>query len=556
MGSSLYIPSFSLSSFAQDISKPYTSMNAYTAGAIDADGNLLKPESSIDGYEYFVIKIKKIIDQVPTSYTKAALNSYASAFKYFTEEAATHGMDSSEFLFFIEGYLTGLICEDMTTGAAPGALGTPAEAKSEGGVMGYERILGAPSYSGAQMFDVSRDDFDLLKQHKAWKHVPDGDTKKYLQRFQRRNKDAKIAVRSTNPETGKQEVHWIKMKPMSFMEEFKLDNLSMLFENVRTTKQGYNAGNVIERLLSNIGAKEDYDVSKLNQHETEYVGRMIDWVNGFHAASSSGEEGHAEEWIDLGHKNSIKKASTNDSKGPKAAPDGFRYDPTVKSKSFKDRLVKVDYGTDRKPVGELSRKRKGIELGGQMIPLPKEGSKFKEKVKELIGIPEIEGQMRGEMISRVDMPQIIAHKTTTDTRKLLPQRGFLLHPLEQLRNILKSRLFNISPYAGKPTENEPYGRQVIKSLDLRKRSRSSPSVGSEMGYDEIRSIPGGDAPKEAISVSLEALDNLFDQIPDTYRGENGINKDTLRERATKILAPHMEKGRYPLELPSSKTIST
>ena len=45
------VPSFYFYKFAESISQSYTSFAAYRAGAIDANGNLLKPESSIDPYE-------------------------------------------------------------------------------------------------------------------------------------------------------------------------------------------------------------------------------------------------------------------------------------------------------------------------------------------------------------------------------------------------------------------------------------------------------------------------------------------------------------------------
>ena len=66
--SSAYIPSFSLSKFSETITAPYTSLSAFSSGVIDADGNLLKPESSIDSYEYFIIKLKKIFEGTPREY--------------------------------------------------------------------------------------------------------------------------------------------------------------------------------------------------------------------------------------------------------------------------------------------------------------------------------------------------------------------------------------------------------------------------------------------------------------------------------------------------------
>ena len=595
VSASSYIPPFYFYQFAQAISAPYSALNAYKSEIIDENGNILKPESSVDPFEYLVIKLKKIFDMLPGNLTKAQLKNYFTALQYFTEEAKQYNLAQDELSLFIEGYVSAItdgktsyleLVEDMSAGG----MAAPAEKpESTGGVVGYDPVMAMglqrrkqPKYfDNCEIFDVCPEEFIQFKAAKTWQDIPEGENKTYLQRFQRRNFGKKIAIKSLNPLNGESELHWITYPSKNFMEEFDLrglgilhedtsdlvtdilgntknvdaSKLNILFENVKTSKQGYNAGHVIERLTSMIGTQEDYDISKLTKDQVEYTGRMIDWVNGFHAASTSGEEGHGEQWIDLGFKNAIKKASQNDSKGPDVDPDGFRYDPTSKSKQFQDRVIRVDYGTDRKPVGQLSRKRKGIVLQGQTIDLPPEGSKFKDTVRELIQSPEFERRIRGEMEKDTQIPQIIAHKTFTDTKKLLSQRGFVVHPIEQLKQILQSRLFKINPEAGKPTKNEPHGRQTVNSTDLRVRGASSPSTESDIGYDEIRSMPGGDAPKEATTVSLEALDHLFDQIPDGYKGPNGINKDTLRQHVSKILAPHIKRGRYPLELPSSKTIS-
>lgn len=296
MGGSQYIPSFSLSTFAQAVSSPYTSLAAYRSGVIDERGNLLKPESSIDDFEYFIIKLKKIFDQVPMSYTRSALDSYATTFKMFTEEAEQHGLKPYEFMFFVEGYLTTLLTEDMTTGSAPGTLGTPAQSTSEGGVMGYEKILGAPPapfMGGMQMFDVSKEELENFKTHKAWKHIPDSETKKYLQRFQRRNKDSKIAMRALDPETGKYEVHWVKIKPMSFMEEFNLDFL--INESTKDGKVNqYNDANenpdeIKQATLTDNEEKKAssdspgaYAVDAIVRHLTTLGGHSVPETNEYH----------------------------------------------------------------------------------------------------------------------------------------------------------------------------------------------------------------------------------------------------------------------------------
>lgn len=239
--SSAYIPSFSLSKFSETITAPYTSLAAFSSGVIDANGNLLKPESSIDPYEYFIIKLKKIFDQLPMSYTKARLSSYVSTFQMFNEEAESFGLNSSEFLFFIEGYLESgvLINEDMGTGmvsggGAPGTLGTPQDVKNTGAVMGYDKPLEAPMFTRmpVEMFDVDDKEFKYFKNAKAWKHIPDSETKRYLKRFQQRNPSGKMAIRSNK------DIHWISYPTKSFVEEYDLGFLDILNEN--STVDGYN----------------------------------------------------------------------------------------------------------------------------------------------------------------------------------------------------------------------------------------------------------------------------------------------------------------------------
>jgi hypothetical protein len=70
MGSPSFIPTFSIADFAQAIAAPYTSFRAYQSGVIDSSGNLKKPESSIDPFEYFVIKMKKNIRRDPANNNK------------------------------------------------------------------------------------------------------------------------------------------------------------------------------------------------------------------------------------------------------------------------------------------------------------------------------------------------------------------------------------------------------------------------------------------------------------------------------------------------------
>jgi hypothetical protein len=79
------------------------------------------------------------------------------------------------------------------------------------------------------MYDVCPEEMGHFKAAKAWKHVPNSETKTYLQRAQSRNAK-KIAVRSVNPDTGEQDVHWINYPTKSFAEEYHLGFLDLLNE--------------------------------------------------------------------------------------------------------------------------------------------------------------------------------------------------------------------------------------------------------------------------------------------------------------------------------------
>jgi hypothetical protein len=246
--SSAYIPSFSISNFAQSVSAPYTSFGAYASGVIDASGNLLKPESSIDPYEYFVIKLKKIFEELPTNYTKARLNSYMSAFQIFNEEAESFGIPENHFLMFVEGYLQGglLLNEDMgagmATGGSPGSLGTAQVVPNTGTVMGYDKPMDLPLFrrSPVEMFDVDHNEFQNFKNAKAWKHIPDSPTKKYLKRFQQRNPNGKMAIRTKKPDTDEHDLYWITYPAKNFMEEYGLDVMDFLFEETEALTKAYN----------------------------------------------------------------------------------------------------------------------------------------------------------------------------------------------------------------------------------------------------------------------------------------------------------------------------
>jgi hypothetical protein len=245
MNTPQYIPSFYFYKFAQEISEPFTSLQAYQAGAIDEHGNILKAESSIDPLEYLVIKLKKIFAELPSGMTKAKLNNYLSTLQLFGEEVQQIGITEGEYMGLVEGHIALYVnqnlsyielCEDMSGGGMASAGTSPGY--NTGSVSGFDPELVSgiqrrkPLLKGlenCEMYDVCPEEMGHFKAAKAWKHVPNSETKTYLQRAQSRNAK-KIAVRSVNPDTGEQDVHWINYPTKSFAEEYHLGFLDLLNE--------------------------------------------------------------------------------------------------------------------------------------------------------------------------------------------------------------------------------------------------------------------------------------------------------------------------------------
>ena len=251
MNTPQYIPSFYFYKFAQGISAPYTELAAYSAGAIDSSGNVLKAESSIDSFEYLIIKLKKIFEQLPAGLTKAQLTNYLSTLQLFSEAVQAYDISDAQFAGLVEGYIalnknpnTSYIalCEDMGVGGGgggAGTIGTPVVSNNQGGVGGFDPVM-APmqrrkppvGLDNCEMFDVCPEEMRQFKGAKAWKHLPASETKTYLQRYQARNPKGKIALRSIDADTGAQDIHWIDYSTKSFAEEYHLGFLDILNESL------------------------------------------------------------------------------------------------------------------------------------------------------------------------------------------------------------------------------------------------------------------------------------------------------------------------------------
>jgi hypothetical protein len=302
MASLSYIPSFYFYKFANAISSPYTMLNAYQAGAIDENGNIVKTEGSIDEFEYFVIKIKKIFEQLPMSSTKAKLNSLLGVVDLFSEDVTKFGITNDQFIGLMEGKILAEtnneesifdLIEDMTAGGIGGAgtLGTPAEAPeaNKGNVSGFEPVMGPMQtrtspvnmVSSVEMFEVTPDEFKQFKNSKAWKSLPDSSTKRYLQRYQRRNKEGKMAVR--NKEDG--EIYFLPYKEKSLVEEFGLGDLDILHEKKVDTKDKIT--HIFKNLADNIAGRKNQNDINVKGSKEEHIARLIHAVRSLHTVSNS-----------------------------------------------------------------------------------------------------------------------------------------------------------------------------------------------------------------------------------------------------------------------------
>ena len=319
MSSPSYIPSFYFYKFANAISSPYTALNAYNAGAIDENGNLQGSDANIDEFEYFVIKIKKIFEQLPMGVTKAKLGSLLGVVQLFSEEASKFGITEDQFIGLMEGKILAEtnneeslfdLIEDMTAGGVGGAgtLSTPAEAPeaNKGNVSGYDPKMGpmltratpVNMISSVEMFEVTPEEFKQFKNSKAWKTVPDTSTKRYLQRYQRRNKEGKMAVR--DKDSG--EIYFIPYKEKTLIEEFGLGDLSILNKKKVDPKDRIKF--IFKNLADNIAGRKNQNDINVKGSREEHVARLIHAVRSLHTVS--GDDDGLGMFVDAFHELSSK----------------------------------------------------------------------------------------------------------------------------------------------------------------------------------------------------------------------------------------------------------
>lgn len=487
-----------MTNFAKDVSSSYADLQAYRSGAIDQYGNLLKPESSIDPYEYFVIKIKRIFEELPPGMTKARLSSYLPALMVFSEEVQKFGITKEQFNFFVEGHVSAEsnckvsyleLLEDMGTGGGAGSIGTPVQSNNTGGVSGFEPVMGQMQRrksvlgfeNSCEMFDVCPQDYDSMKQAKAWRHVPEGETRNTIQRWERRNPGKKIAIRNTD--TG--ELHWLNLKNKTleedvtfslydyFLNEQKsLEVTDMDGDDMETTDdviellvKDSKDNTVQDNSVKKSNAKKEqvfYDAMKKlltdkgfvhNENATSAKDLKIGEFGTF--APASGEEDIVVAH-DLGgkeHRTSIDTKYQGPSARPSKSTDVIIPKKTRVSPTIGDRTRRVRAWAAAKIFGKLSDSGKRKDIRGH-----------REEITKLI--PEILDQKGGLIISGNNERVQVIHNTGAENEGRSHDAALLGHlgldATHEPGDLSKSG----SPYIGNvgrvPTPNDPGGGENLR----------------------------------------------------------------------------------------------
>lgn len=311
MGRLQYIPSFYFYKFANAVADSFTNMEAYRAGLIDAAGNIIGNESSIDPFEYFVIKLKKIFEQLPPGMTRYKLGNLIGTMQLFSEEAEMHGIKPEEFDMLVEaeflsktnGALSYIeLVEDMATGGGAGAIGVPAEAPeaNKGNVSGFDPVMGAMQtragpmnmIPGVEMFSIPSKEFKMMRAMKSYPKTPTGN---YIRRYGYRNSENKIAVK--DEETG--EVHWLPpANKKTVVEEYGLEKLvDFLSDDTIVDKEiiledKTRVKKIFRGLINNANRVPiPGEANPTPGTREEHVGRLIHAIRSLSAANVGGRQG-------------------------------------------------------------------------------------------------------------------------------------------------------------------------------------------------------------------------------------------------------------------------
>lgn len=107
------VSAFTVYKFIKLISSPFTSMDAYKYGIIDAKGKFIRDldtlspveRKSVDVFNRLIINLKKIINKVPDPKLKAQLKTFPTAMILLRDEAEKIGANGDYVLNEVTEYL-------------------------------------------------------------------------------------------------------------------------------------------------------------------------------------------------------------------------------------------------------------------------------------------------------------------------------------------------------------------------------------------------------------------------------------------------------------------
>lgn len=122
------VTSFTVYKLLSEIIKPFTAMEVYRKGLIDANGNLLKTEAELNGQEKsaltpfvrLVIGIKRLVQALPANRLKADFGYIQTAAKAMAFECTELGGDKKLFLEELEKALDVLLEEGEAVATSGG----------------------------------------------------------------------------------------------------------------------------------------------------------------------------------------------------------------------------------------------------------------------------------------------------------------------------------------------------------------------------------------------------------------------------------------------------
>lgn len=438
MQPSTYVSSFYMYKLADALSAPYTSLNAYAAGAINSRGDIIKPESSIDAFEYMVIKLKKIFEELPYGMTKARLGNYMSTLQIFSEEFKKYDVTEDQFNGIVEGIISQKsnnevsyfeLLEDMGTGGGAGSLGVPNTSGNvnQGGISGFDVKLmqpllrrKKPKYADdCEIFDVDSEDFNSFKSAKCWADIPDSENKKYIQRFQRRNKKAKVGVRGVNPLNGENELFWITYPAKNFLGESK------------GVEEFNDVASKILRPFSDERIKKIMTGS-INQKDAEEYSRAA----VFFSSLGNVTKKNSDEFLTRTAETASKNVSdtTEDGIGLDDSGKLFTYNGKNHRATFGTRGVErigfpqkivTDFYKLKQEKAETSSDRSARKISKAMSGLRREADVWAESPKRQRSIQNL-------MIGHLqDLDEPVAAVTPWDRPLLIPSKGIIRHVEKQ-----------------------------------------------------------------------------------------------------------------------------